>query len=432
MWPFDRLFPDAFAGREAAKPAIANASPENPSTSLANPAQWLTDWAGGGSTYAGPAVNEQTAMRQSAVFACVSMLSGLVAALPLKLYQRQPGGRVEADDNRLWPLLHDQPNERMSSFTWRELAMVHLLQWGNHYSVIRWDKAGRVVALEPVDPWAVQPYRAGARLRYRLQLDTGSFDIDQEDMIHVPGMGFDGLRGMSRIAFAARQPVGLALALEEATARLHANGVRPSGVLEIPPGISPEGLVRLKAAVDAHNAGLSNTGKVLFVDQGSKFQQTTIDPVDAQTIEMRRFQIADIARIYGVPPHMIGETDKATSWGTGIEQMTLSFLRFTLEKDLKRIEDELTRKLCFGSPLYAEFDRDALLAMDAKTQAETFASAIQNGWMNVNEVRRLKNRQGVGDAGDRHFIQSNLMPLDAPNAGRADPPANKPAAAPAA
>lgn len=421
IWPFNKFFGDPEPGTD-----VRAASPENPSTSLANPEQWLIDWATGGASYAGPHVNEQNSMRASAVFACVSLLSGLVGGLPLKLYARTREGREEASGTRLWKLLHDQPNERMTSFTWREIAMVHLLQWGNHYSIIRWDNAGRVVALEPVEPWKVDPRRAGTRLRYRLTLDTGTFDLDQDDMIHVPGVGFDGVRGISRIAAAAKQSIGTSLALEESTARLHANSARPSGLVEVPPNISEASFKRLRAEFAQLNTGVQNAGRVVFADQGSKFQPMMISPLDAQAIEQRRFQVTDIARIYGVPPHMIGETDKATSWGSGIEQMTLSFLRFTLEKDLKRIEDELTRKLCFGSPLYAEFDRAALLAMDAKTQAETFASAIQNGYMNINEIRRLQNRPGVGPAGDRHFIQSNLMPIDAAPAPGEKPPAATP------
>lgn len=408
MWPFSRN-----RGSESARvePTFNAASPENPSTNLANPASWLLEMAGGGNTFAGPAVSEQSSMRSTTVFRCVSLVSGLVATLPLSVYEKTSNGRRDADENRLQYLLHDEPNDLMGSFTWRQLMAVDLLLGGNHYSLIEYDNASRVVGFFPLQRTAVDPYRRDGRNRYRVRVDGGEIDIDQADILHVPGLGFDGLKGLSPIAFAGRQTVGLDLALAEATARLHANGIKPSGMVEVPPGITEPAFKRMKEQFLQQHSGVANIGSPIFVDKETKWTALTISPEDAQTLENRRFQVTDICRLFGVPPHLAMEQDKQTSWGTGVEQQTLSFLRFSIDPWLKAIEDELKRKLFSRSRFYAEFDRDALLAMDSAAAGALFASGIQNGWLKPAEVRHMKNLPPAAGA-DRLYINSTLRPLD--------------------
>jgi HK97 family phage portal protein len=407
MWPFKH---SSEMVAERAEPNFKNASPENPSTNLADPASWMVDLFGGGRTHAGPEVGERSAIRSTTVFRCVSLISGIFAALPLPIYERTKDGRVEAYTHRLYSLFHDAPNDLMGSFIWRELMMADLLLGGNHYSLIERDNANRVVGFMPMIRQAVFPFRRDGLTRYRVMVNGGELDLAQSEVLHVPGLGFDGLRGLSPIGVAGRQSIGLDLAMAEFIGRMHANGAKPSGVLEVAANITPANFQRLKAQFEQENSGVANAGKTIFVDKDSKWTAVQLSPEDAQTLESRRYQVTDICRLFGVPPHMVGETDKATSWGTGIEQQSLGFLRFTLEPWLKRVEDEFHRKLFAGTKFYVEFNRDALLAMDAKTQSEMFASGIQNGYIKPSEVRHIKNLPPA-DGADQLFINSTMQPL---------------------
>jgi HK97 family phage portal protein len=412
-WPFNRKAEPA----DRVEPQFQNASPENPSTSLSSPATWLSTAFGGVPSMAGPSVSEASSIRSTTVFRCVSIIAGLIASLPLSVYEDQQDGRRTAKNHRLYPLLHDAPNALMGSFIWRELITADLMLGGNHYSLIGVDNANRIIDFMPFPRQMVQPYRKNGRTRYQFTVageDASRnqvIDVDQEDVIHVPGLGFDGLKGISPINVVGRQPVGLDLALAEYVARMHSNGVRSSGILELPSKIDKDGLDRLRAQFESMYAGNSNVGKTMFVDKDSKYTSISLSPEDAQTLDSRRFQVADICRIFGVPPHMVGETEKSTSWGTGIEQQSLSFLRFTLEPWLKRIEDELQRKLFAGTRFYCEFDRDALLAMDSAARTASFGGGIQNGYLQPAEVRRKLNLPFIKGS-DRLFIQTAMQPLD--------------------
>ena len=332
-------------------------SPENPSTPLSDPEAWLVDWATNGSMYAsgsmtdaGIPVGKISAMRASAVFRCVSLLAGAVAGLPWGVFRDGPGGKLAIPGHYAYRLLHDSPNDLMTSFTFRELMVLSLLLDGNFYAVIGWDNAGRAVELIPYPSEAVQVVRAGGKVGYRVATaGNGQIEVPSGDMIHVLGPSFDGIKGMSVFASVARQSIGLGLALE-------------------------------------------------------------ISPADAQTLESRRFQVTDIARIFGVPPHLIGETDKSSSWGTGIEQMTLGFNTFTLAPWLRRIEQEFNRKI-FSKGDYCEFCVEGLLRGDSASRSAYYASAIQNGWMTPNEARRKENMPDE-KGGDRLFIQTNLQPVE--------------------
>ena len=297
----------------------------------------------------------------------------------------------------------------MSAFIWKEFIVSNLMLAGNHLSVLERDNAARVIGLLPV-PWQqVEVSRVKGRNRYTIRFGDGREVIDQEDVLHVPGIGFDGIKGISPIQWAGRQAVGTAFALEEFVGRMHANSARPSGILEIPKGIKEEGLIRMMAEFAAMAAGLRNSGTVIPVDAGAKFTPMQLTLADAQTLESRRFQVADIARLFGVPPHMIGETDKTSSWGTGVEQQTIGFQIYNLEPELSRIEGEINRKL-FKAPFYCEFNREALTAMDAKTLSELYASAVNNAGMTPNEIRRKRNLPDLL-GGDDLYIQGATVPL---------------------
>jgi HK97 family phage portal protein len=408
MWPLDRSSPRR-AVHDRIAPTLRAASLENPSTSISNPAAWLGEALGGGTSFAGTTVSETSAMRSTAVFRCVALKSGVIASLPLQVFERTKQGREMANDHPVATLLQGDPNDLMSAFIWKEFVVSNLMLAGNHLSVFEYNNAARVIGILPV-PWQqVEVDRVKGRNRYTVRFNDGREVLDQGDVLHVPGIGFDGIKGISPIQWAGRQPIGTAFALEEFVGRMHANSARPSGFMEVPKGISDNALSMLRAEFAAMAQGLRNSGTVIPVDAGSKFTPMQLTLADAQTLESRRFQVADIARLFGVPPHMIGETDKTSSWGSGVEQQTIGFQIYNLEPELSRIEGELNRKL-FTAPYYCEFNREALAAMDAKTLMELYASAVNNAGMTPNEIRRKRNLPDL-PGGDDLYIQGATVPL---------------------
>lgn len=407
------------SSRTREEPRIRAVSPENPSTPLSNPDAWLLDWAGANGAAFGPPVSEQTAMAVSAVYRCVALKSGLTAGLPLKIYRDDPvKGRVEVPDHKYAGFfgLSPFPGRAMSSFTWRELWTINTELWGNHYSVIRYNQAGRILGFEPALPTQVEVVRMGGgpyagQNVYTINRPDGSREaVHQDDIIHIPGLGFDGIRGLSRISGFARGAVSLAKLLEEQSGRYHENAARPSGAVDVPPNIKPDGLRRMEAWFSERYSGRLNVGKPLFLDAGSKFTPFSISAEDLQTIQSRQFQMADICRFFGVPPHLIGEAANTSAWGSGIEQLTIGFLIFTLEADLQRIEAELRLKLFKDGSHYPMFDRSAIRALDVVNDALAAQTEIQSGVLTINERRKAKHRPSV-QGGDEPMVNSTMMPL---------------------
>lgn len=408
---------------------IQNASPENPSTTLSNPASWLADWFGG-TTDAGVVVSEQTAMKVSAVYACVTLMAETIGSLPLKVYRRKSNGdSIEVPDTVPYYLLHDEPNPAMTSCVWREFLVANVLLGGNAYVAIGRDQANRVVDLFPIPHHTVTPERIKGRNQYTVNLGDGSREtFDQSDMLHVPGHGFDGVRGYSVITWAARQAVGLALATESHGSRLFSNGARLGVVLKHPKTLNESAQARLAMQFEQHHAGLPNAFKTMVLEEGMDVANVTMTSEDAQFLETRRFQVEDIARFFGVPPHMIGHTDKQTSWGTGVEQNTLGFLIFKLTPWLTRFEQEFNRKLFPRSPFYAQFKHQGLMRGDSKARADYYASGHQNSWLTTNEIRKAEDLQPV-PGGDTLFVQTNLAPMKQLAEGGVPPGRQSPAAA---
>jgi len=414
--------------RERIEPTFSASSPENPSTNLADPASWLYDWASGGlPTSFGPHVSERTAMACSAVYRSVSLLSGIIASLPLKVYRRTPDGREEVPDHPLATLLQvaPYPGQAMTAFVWRELWGVNELLWGNHYSVKRYNGSGKLIGFEAALPWETEVYKLDGRNKYRFFWPYGTVErptnegltewLDQDDVLHIPGLGFNGIIGVSRIRANARSSVALSMMLLEQIGRVHENAAKPSGLATPPKGISPEGFKRFVAQFSETNTGRSNAGKVIFGDEGTSFTPFQMTPEDLHTIELMRYGVADISRFFGVPLHLLNETDKSTSWGSGLSEQTLAFLIYSVEPDLGRIEAEMNYKL-FTRPdgrradYYIEFDRDGLLAMDPVKAAQIAQTEIASGTLLINERRRHKNRPPV-ENGDEPLINSTNVPL---------------------
>jgi len=375
----------------------------------------------GGST-AGKAVTEQSAMQMTAVYACVRILSEAIAGLPLHLYRyNDDGGKEKALGHPLYLLLHDEPNPEMSSFVFRETLMTHLLLWGNAYAQIIRNGKGAVVALYPLMPNRMTVDRdSQGQLYYSYQMTNsdaptmpgGTVILKPSDVLHVPGLGFDGLVGYSPIAM-AKNAIGLAIATEEFGAKFFANGATPGGLLEYPGTVKDPDRVR-----ESWNKGFSgsqNAGKVAILEEGMKYTPISIAPEQAQFLETRKFQINEIARIFRVPPHMVGDLEKSSF--SNIEQQSLEFVKYTLDPWVVRWEQSIQRTLLTAEEkkqYFVKFNLEGLLRGDYQSRMNGYATARQNGWMSANDIRELENldRIPASDGGDLYLINGNMLPLE--------------------
>ena len=376
----------------------------------------------GGST-AGKNVNERSAMQMTAVYACVRILSEAIAGLPLHLYRYTDQGNKEKDTGHsLYALLHDEPNPEMTSFVFRETLMTHLLLWGNAYAQIIRNGKGEILALYPLMPNKMDVDRdENGRLYYTYRKSKeeanakdgeSTVKLSPYDVLHIPGLGFDGLVGYSPIAM-AKNAIGMAIACEEFGARFFANGASPSGVLEHPGILKDPAKVR-----DSWNAaygGSSNAHKVAVLEEGMKYTPISISPNEAQFLETRKFQINEIARIFRVPPHMVGDLEKSSF--SNIEQQSLEFVKYTLDPWVIRWEQSLSRALL--NPIekkthFFKFNVDGLLRGDYQSRMTGYATARQNGWMSANDIRELENMDRIPSekGGDLYLVNGNMLPLE--------------------
>lgn len=367
-----------------------------------------------GGTTSGKAVNERTAMQTSAVYACVRILSESIAGLPLHVYRyTSDGGKERTSLHPLYRMLHDEPNREMTSFVFRETLMAHLLLWGNAYAQIIRDGRGYPVALYPMLPDRMSVDRdSQGELVYTYQSDKGQVKLRKESVLHIPGLGFDGLIGYSPIAM-AKNAVGLALATEDYGAAFFANGANPGGVLEHPGVIKPEQADRLRESW-ATQFGGANAHKVAVLEEGLKFHQMSIPPEQAQFLETRKFQINEIARIFRVPPHMVGDLEKSSF--SNIEQQSLEFVKYTLDPWVVRWEQSLQQALILPSEksaVFIRFNLDGLMRGDYQSRMQGYSVGIQNGFYSVNDVRGLEDLNLLPDSegGNIHVLNGNMVKL---------------------
>ena len=303
-----------------------------------------------GNSSAGKNVNERSAMQMTAVYACVRILSEAIAGLPLHMYQyEEDGSKKKALNHQLYHLLHDEPNPEMTSFVFRETLMTHLLLWGNGYCQIIRNGKGEIIALYPLMPNRMTVDRdSKGQLYYKYQktnddaptMEGSTVILDPSDVLHIPGLGFDGLVGYSPIAM-AKNAIGLAIAAEEYGSKFYANGAAPSGVLEHPGTLKDP--ARVRESWNAAFGGSHNSHKVAVLEEGLKYTPISISPNEAQFLETRKFQINEIARIFRVPPHMVGDLEKSSF--SNIEQQSLEFVKYTLQPWLVCWEQSLHRSL---------------------------------------------------------------------------------------
>lgn len=351
----------------------------------------------------GVTVNEVSAMRVTAVYACVRLIAGAIASLPLTVYRRADQGR-ERVRNDLWWLLNEQPCPAVSAAVFWEYLLAQMLLSGDALAEIERGRGGAICALIPLDSRSVGIRSIDGRLRYEFYRDGQWLGRDQDDILHIPGFGFDGTRGMSVIRHAAREAIGLALAAEGFSSRFFASGAHPDVALKVPGKMTQEQIDNLRRIWASKYGGAHNANLPIVLTEGTDLKEVTLSAQDSQLIEARRFQVADIARAFGVPPHMVGETDKSTSWGSGIEQQGIGFVQYTLAPHLNRIEQEINRKCFRTERLFVEFNVEGLLRGDSKARAEYYTRALggtQNpAWMTPNEIRRLENLPPM-EGGDR-------------------------------
>jgi HK97 family phage portal protein len=363
-----------------------------------------------GGTASGKTVNERTAMQTTAVYACVRILAETIASLPLNVYRSTDNGKEKATDHQLYYLLHDEPNPEMTSFVFRETLMSHLLLWGNAYAQIIRDGRGKVLALYPLLPDRMTVDRTtDGRLYYEYRKDTGYVILRPEDILHIPGLGFDGLVGYSPIAM-AKNAIGMAIATEEYGSKFFANGASPGGVLEHPGVVKDP--ARIRESWNAVYQGSGNAHRIAVLEEGMKFQSIGIPPEQAQFLETRKFQTEEICRIFRVPPHLVANLDKATF--SNIEHQSISFVVHTIRPWLVRLEQGMNKALLSPSEkgrYFVGFVVDGLLRGDYASRMQGYAIGIQNGFLSPNDVRTLENMNTI-EHGDIYAMNGNMLKLE--------------------
>lgn len=369
----------------------------------------------------GKMVTERSAMQVTAVYSCVRILSEAIASLPLHLYKyTSTGGKVKATDHPLYFLIHDEPNMEMTSFCFRETLMTHLLLWGNAYAQIIRNGKHEVIGLYPLMPSRMKVDRdEKGQLYYEYNLSSDDAPtmkgsqviLKPSDVLHIPGLGFDGLVGYSPIAM-AKNAIGIGIACEEYGAKFFANGANPSGVLEHP-GILKDPQ-KLRESWTKAFGGSSNAQKVAVLEEGLKYTPISISPEQAQFLETRKFQIDEIARIFRVPPHMVGDLEKSSF--SNIEQQSLEFVKYTLDPWVNRWEQSMNRLLLSKDEkqqYFIKFNLDGLLRGDYQSRMQGYSIGRQNGWMSANDIRELENLDLIPDdeGGNLYLINGNMTKL---------------------
>ncbi|MEW5248907.1 phage portal protein [Microbulbifer discodermiae] len=393
-------------------------SPSAETSTLKSPSDDLLDALSAPQSAAGKAVTPDTAMRVAAVYACVRLLSETTAALPLNLYRRTSGGNREvASDHPLQMLVHNLPNEEMTAIDFRSQLMAALQLRGNGYSEVERDRGGRVRGVWPINPDKVWVGRSERTKRLVFEVHDGDMrTLGPERVWRIAGLSTNGIVGLSPIS-QAREGIGLALALEEHGARLFSNGARPGGTLEVEGKLSDEAYERLRTSWNNRHQGGANAHRTAILEEGTKWQQIGMSAEDAQFLETRKYQRSEIAAIFGVPPHMIADLEKATF--SNIEHQSIQFVVYSLLPWLKRIEQSIFRDLL--SPIerqeyYAEHSVEGLLRGDSKARSEFYKNLFNVGALSINDLRRLENMNTI-EGGDEHWLQLNTAPITVPRSG---------------
>jgi HK97 family phage portal protein len=387
---------------------------------VANPSKWLKDFFGGRESNSGVAVNEMSALSSTAVFACIRLLSDTLASLPCPVYKRiNPRGKEKAYKYPLYKLIHDRANPIMPSFIWRETMMGHILGWGNCYSEIEYGNTGYPVALWPLRPDQTRPDRdkVTKELYYITRINGVEYKLPKNKVLHIPGLGFDGIKGYSPITL-AREAIGLSLATEEFGARYFGSGTHPGAVvtrpLEAPQLESQQTVEDLRNyLIDAYG-GLGKSHRLMLLEEGMDIKNIGIPPEDSQFLETRQFQVTEIARFFGVQPHLVADLRESSN--NNIEHQGIEFVVYTLRPWLVRWESYYNQDLIpeeDQDTYFAEFLVDGLLRGDSKSRSEALQIQRRNGIINANDWAEIENRNPLpGDIGEKYIVEANMTTLD--------------------
>lgn len=369
-----------------------------------------------GHSDAGKTVVPETAIKVPVVYACVRVIAETIASLPLGVYERESAGTSKAENHMLYSVLHDEPNAEMTSFQWRESMLANLLLWGNSYSQVLRNGRGKVTALYPLlaSQMRVERSDTTGKLVYEYTTTKGqTIKLRPEDVLHIPGLGFDGLIGYSPIAL-EKNAVGLAIATEEYGSKVFANGATPSGVLTHPNTVKD--IKRVRDSWNAAYGGSSNAGKVAILEEGMTFSRISMPNNEAQFLETRQYQTEEICRIFRVPPHMIGDLSHATF--SNIEHQSIDFAVHTIRPWCVRIEQAMNRVLFSDrekSRYFVQFNLDGLMRGDYKSRMEGYSIGRQNGWLSANDIRALENMNPIPaeEGGDEYLVNGNMISIKA-------------------
>lgn len=390
---------------------------ENRDVSLTSPPRWLLDYLGTGETVTGESVTVVGSLSVPAVMGAFTILSEDTASLPLILYRRLERGKERAATNPYYALMHDAPNPEHTSMVFRELMMGHLLGWGNFYAQIIYDGRGRAVELWPLNPANMEVFRENGERKYLYTTDRGEKRAFRAvDILHIPAFGFDGLVGYSRIGM-ARNAISLAVSAEKYAGRVFQNDARPSVALKYPGTFKDEKVQQ--RLIDQWNQtyrGADRAGKAVVLEQGMDVATIGFPAKDSAFIEHQEWSVTQISRVFRIPPHMLGQVDRSTSWGSGIEQQELGYLSHTLRPWLVRIEQYLNKDLLLEAErklYFYEHLTDGMLRTDIAARFAAYAQAITNGFMTRNEAREKENWNPLDG------LDEPLVPL---NMGKSDDP----------
>lgn len=392
-------------------------------SNLSNPERWLINLLGGNQSKSGARVNINTALQVMAVYACVRLISETYASLPLSVYEKLDRGRKKAENHPLYSVLHDIANPEMTSFEFRQTMMVNkLLTKGGIAEIVR-NGAGQIAQLWPIPSNRVSIQRdlVTKELLYFINDQRGDRPFLRANQVwHLKGMSLDGLNSFEPVAL-AREAFGLAIATEEFGSRFFSQGANAGGIAEYPGKMDDVAFERYKASFNEAYQGLSNSNRVLFLEEGLKFHKIDTPPDASQFIETRKFQVNEVARFFNVPPHMIMDLERATF--SNIEQQSIGFVVYTMRPWFVKTEQAIYKDLLTVAErkkYFAKFNVDGLLRGDFKTRMEGYSFGRQNGWLSANDIRELEdmNPLPADQGGDTYLVNGNMTPANAAAGGK--------------
>lgn len=380
------------------------------------PPGWVTaGW--GMESYAGEDVTVEGALGVAAAYSCVTLLSGDIASLPLILFRRLERGKERAVDRPAYWLMHDAPNPEHTSFTFREIQTAHILSWGNFYGQLIWDQSGVVREVWPLRPDRMSVFRENGVKKYLYRTQSGSDRAFRADEImHIPGFGFDGLVGYSPLELAINT-LGLAVAAEKYGSRVFKNDARPSVVLMTKGVLDEDAYKRMRESWEQSYKSADNAGKTAILEEDTTLKEVGFPPEQAMFIESQKWSLLQLARIYHIPPHMIGAVEVSTSWGSGIEQQEQGYVNHTLRSLTRRMEQQLNRSILLErdrKDYFFEHLFDDLLRGDTTARYQAYNMGIQSGFITRNEVRIKENLNPLDG------LDEPLVPLNMAGADEAD------------